>query len=43
MRIWKTEETLDGLRERSRNTLVEHVGIEYLEIGNDYITARMRR
>ncbi len=41
MRIWKTEETLEGLRERSRNTLVEHVGIEYLEIGDDFITARM--
>ncbi len=41
MPIWKTPATLEDLRERSRNTLMEHLGIEYLEIGDDYLKARM--
>ncbi len=38
---WKTRTTLDRLRESSRNTMIEHLGIEYLEIGDDCIKARM--
>lgn len=33
--------TLEGLNQMGKNTLVEHLAIEYTEIGNDYITARM--
>jgi 1,4-dihydroxy-2-naphthoyl-CoA hydrolase len=41
MRIWKTETTLERLNERSKETLIGHLGIEYLEIGDDCLTARM--
>lgn len=41
MRIWKSPATLDQLRERSQDTLMEHLGIEYLEIGDDYLKASM--
>ena len=41
MSIWKSPATLDQLRERSKDTLMEHLGIEYLEIGDDYLKARM--
>ena len=41
MILWKTQTTLDQLKERSKNTLMEHLGIEYLEIGDDYLKARM--
>jgi 1,4-dihydroxy-2-naphthoyl-CoA hydrolase len=41
MAIWKTQATLDQLKERSKNTLIEHLGIEYLEIGDDFLIARM--
>lgn len=41
MTLWKTQTTLDQLKERSKNTLVEHLGIEYLEIGDDYLKAKM--
>jgi len=41
MSIWKTPLTLDQLTEKSKGTLIEHVGIEYLEIGPDFLKARM--
>jgi len=41
MALWKTQATLDQLREMSKNTLIEHLGIEYLEIGDDHLKARM--
>ncbi len=41
MTLWKTPVTLDYLKERSKNTLMEHLGIEYLEIGDDFLKARM--
>ncbi len=41
MSIWKSHETIKDLKERSKNTLVENIGIEYLEIGEDYIKAKM--
>lgn len=41
MNLWKSPATLDQLRERSKNTLMEQLGIEYLEIGDDYLKARM--
>ena len=41
MSIWKSPATLEQLRERSKDTLMERLGIEYLEIGGDYLKARM--
>jgi len=41
MSLWKNPTTLDQLKERSKDTLMEHLGIEYLEIGDDYLKARM--
>lgn len=40
-RIWKTDVTVEMLKEMSRNTLMEHLGIEFLEIGDDFVKARM--
>jgi len=33
--------TLDALHSFSQNTISNHIGIEFTEIGTDYITARM--
>lgn len=33
--------TLDSLNQMSKNTMVEHLAIEFTEIGDDFITARM--
>ncbi|WP_049818914.1 hotdog fold thioesterase [Geotalea uraniireducens] len=41
MTLWKTQPTLDQIKERSKNSLIDHLGIEYLEIGDDYLKARM--
>ena len=41
MTIWKSPVTLDQLKDRSKDTLMENLGIEYLEIGDDYLKARM--
>jgi 1,4-dihydroxy-2-naphthoyl-CoA hydrolase len=42
MAIWRTETTPEQLHERSRNTLVEHLGIRVTEIGPDYLRATMQ-
>ena len=41
MKIWKTEMSLKKLEERSSNTMVTHLGIEFITIGDDYLQARM--
>jgi 1,4-dihydroxy-2-naphthoyl-CoA hydrolase len=41
MPLWKIQPTLEKLNERSKNTLAEHLGIEFIEIGDDYLKARM--
>jgi 1,4-dihydroxy-2-naphthoyl-CoA hydrolase len=41
MTLWKTQTTLDQIKERSKNTLIEYLGIEFLEIGDDYLKAKM--
>jgi len=41
MAIWFTTPTLEALITLSRNTMVEHLGIEFTAIGEDSITARM--
>lgn len=39
--IWKHKPTLEGLNGISENTLVDHIGIEFTEIGDDYLIAKM--
>jgi 1,4-dihydroxy-2-naphthoyl-CoA hydrolase len=41
MIVWRKRTTLEQLKERSKSTLIELLGIEYLEIGDDYLKARM--
>jgi 1,4-dihydroxy-2-naphthoyl-CoA hydrolase len=41
MAIWFATPTLEDLVALSRNTLSDHLGIEYTEIGDNFITARM--
>jgi len=40
-RIWKRDFTLEGLDGISGGTLAEHLGIQYTDFGDDYITAKM--
>jgi uncharacterized protein (TIGR00369 family) len=39
--IWTTVPTVEGMFERTRNPAVEVMGIEFLEVGDDFIRARM--
>ena len=41
MRIFKKSATLESLNQWSKNTMTEHLGIEFIEIGDDYLTAKM--
>lgn len=41
MAIWVVTPTLDDLAASARGTLVEHLGIEFFEIGDDFLTARL--
>ncbi|HEX6224704.1 MAG TPA: hotdog fold thioesterase [Chryseolinea sp.] len=41
MRIFKGSVTIEALNKMSRNTLAEHLGIEFLEIGDDFLVAKM--
>lgn len=41
MSIWKTTLALEELQHRAHNTLSEHLGIRYIEIGPDYLRATM--
>ena len=41
MRIWQKPITLEGLNASSVNTAVSHLGIEFLEIGDDYLVGRV--
>jgi 1,4-dihydroxy-2-naphthoyl-CoA hydrolase len=41
MSIWKGSITLEDLNRRVGNTLVRHLGIEFTEIGADYLKATM--
>lgn len=40
-KIWAVHLTFEMLAERSKNTMVEHLGIEFTEIGDDFLIARM--
>ncbi len=39
--IWKIPVSLDEINHRCRNTLCDHLGIEFVEIGDEHLTARM--
>ena len=41
MSIWFIQATVDDLNALSCNTMTEHIGLEFLEIGEDYLKARM--
>jgi 1,4-dihydroxy-2-naphthoyl-CoA hydrolase len=41
MPIWQIQPTLEILHQLSTGTMVEHLGIEFTEIGDDFIKARM--
>jgi 1,4-dihydroxy-2-naphthoyl-CoA hydrolase len=40
--LWRTDATLEVMRERCRNTLAGYLGIELTELGADYLTGTMR-
>ncbi len=39
--IWTVQPSVASMQARVRNTAVEHMGIEFVEAGDDYIKARM--
>ena len=41
MSIWSVQTTSENLNSVSRNTMAEHIGIEFVEIGDDYLKATM--
>jgi uncharacterized protein (TIGR00369 family) len=41
MSIWKKPLTVELLSNTSANTAASHLGIEFLEVGEDFITARV--
>ncbi|MEF1207700.1 hotdog fold thioesterase, partial [Photobacterium damselae] len=41
MSIWKRHFTLEDLNATSKNTLVEHLGIEYVSFDDESLTASM--
>lgn len=41
MSIWHNDMSLDDLAFRNKNTMSEHLGIEFIEIGKNYLIAKM--
>ena len=41
MRIWKKDVSVDALTRSHVRTTVAHLGIEFLEVGDDFIRARV--
>ena len=41
MRIWKQPVTVEHLHAIHKDTAPEHLGIEFLEVGNDFLRARV--
>lgn len=39
--IWQQPIVLDDLAAHARNTAIDHLGIEFLEVGDDYLRARV--
>ena len=41
MAIWFSSADKAGLRSIAANTMIEHLGIEFIELGDDFLRARM--
>lgn len=41
MKIWKHDVTVDEINAFSQHTMVSYLGIEFIEIGDDYLKAKM--
>jgi uncharacterized protein (TIGR00369 family) len=47
MRIWKVEDHIDNMKiaemlnERGKNTMSDFLGVEFVEVGDNYLSARM--
>ncbi len=41
MKIWHSDVKVEAVNRRGENTLSSHLGIEFTEIGDDYMSARM--
>ena len=41
MRIWQQAVSVDILQRISQNTAVSHLGMEFLEVGDDFLSARV--
>jgi len=41
MPLWKMQTTLNAIKARTKGTLIEHLGIEITEIGDDFLKATM--
>lgn len=41
MKIWQIPMTLPALAARGKDTLIDYLAIEFTEIGDDFLTARM--
>lgn len=39
--IWKVPIEVEEINHRCRNTLCDHLGIEFIEVGDDFLTAKM--
>ena len=39
--FWVHPIALDEINRRAKDTLVDHLGIEFVEVGDDFLTARM--
>jgi 1,4-dihydroxy-2-naphthoyl-CoA hydrolase len=41
MPIWKSPQSLEELRERAENTMGEHLEMEFVELGEDFLKMKM--
>jgi uncharacterized protein (TIGR00369 family) len=41
MKIWHIDLNLAAANERSKNTMLYHLGIEFTDVGDNFLTARM--
>ena len=41
MKIWKHEPSLEGLNASGRGTIGEHLGLEFIDFGDDFLVAKM--
>src|SRR5436853_76801 len=41
MTIWKVKFLIDDLNKRNKDSMIDQLGIEFVEIGEDFLAARM--